>query len=94
MLARLRYQPAMLCRFIFLLTTEWKRVQTNIWQDPYVKSEAVLFLYELDSDAHTAAMMMLQEDQEDMFVAQDAYRRIQTETKRWIGKSWRMWSVT
>jgi hypothetical protein len=73
MLARLRYQPAMLCRFIFLLTTEWKRVQTNIWQDPYVKSEAVLFLYELDSDAHTAAMMMLQEDQEDMFEAQDAY---------------------
>ena len=63
----------MLCRFVFLLTTEWKRVQTNIWQDPYVKSEAVLFLYELDSDAHTAAMMMLQEDQEDMFEAQDAY---------------------
>ncbi len=51
--------------FVFLLTTEWKRVQTNIWQDPYVKSEAVLFLYELDSDAHTAAM--------DIFDAQDAY---------------------
>jgi hypothetical protein len=65
MLVRLRSQPALLCTCIFLLTTEWKRVQTNIWQDPYVKSEAVLFLYELDSDAHTAAM--------DMFEAQDAY---------------------
>ena len=42
--------------------------QTNIWQDPYVKSEAVLFLYELDTDAHTAAMMMLQEEEsEGMF---------------------------
>jgi hypothetical protein len=73
MIVHLRSQPALLCTCIFLLTTEWKRVQTNIWQDPYVKSEAVLFLYELDSDAHTAAMMMLQEDQEDMFEAQDAY---------------------
>jgi len=39
--------------------------QTNVWADPYVKSEAVLFLYELDTDAHTAALMMLQEDSEN-----------------------------
>jgi hypothetical protein len=47
-------------------------VQTNIWQDPYVKSEAVLFLYELDTDAHTAAMMMLQEEEEQGMFG-DAY---------------------
>ena len=48
-------------------------VQTNIWQDPYVKSEAVLFLYELDTDAHTAAMMMCQEEEEHgMFASGDA----------------------
>jgi hypothetical protein len=42
-------------------------MQTNIWQDPYVKSEGVLFLYELDTDAHTAAMMMCQEEEQGMF---------------------------
>jgi hypothetical protein len=48
-------------------------MQTNIWQDPYVKSEAVLFLYELDTDAHTAAMMMCQEEEEQgMFASGDA----------------------
>jgi len=49
-------------------------VQTNIWQDPYVKSEAVLFLYELDSDAHTTAMMMLQEEEDQgMFESADGF---------------------
>mmetsp|Transcript_92872 Transcript_92872/g.149938 ORF Transcript_92872/g.149938 Transcript_92872/m.149938 type:complete len:638 (+) Transcript_92872:319-2232(+) len=48
--------------------------QTNIWQDPYVKSEAVLFLYELDSDAHTTAMMMLQEEEDQgMFESADGF---------------------
>lgn len=48
-------------------------MQTNIWQDPYVKSEAVLFLYELDSDSHTAAMMMCQEEEQGMFESGDAF---------------------
>ena len=34
--------------------------QENASTDPYVKTEAVLFLYELDTDAHTAALMTLQ----------------------------------
>ena len=57
-----------------VLTSGGRWLQTNIWQDPYVKSEAVLFLYELDTDAHTAAMMMLQEEEDQgMFESGDAY---------------------
>jgi hypothetical protein len=56
----------MSCLSILLTFGDW--LQTNIWQDPYVKSEAVFFLYELDTDAHTAAMMMLQEEEEEMSV--------------------------
>ena len=62
------------CTFMVGMLTLSGNGQTNIWQDPYVKSEAVLFLYELDTDAHTAAMMMLQEEEDqDMFEAQDRY---------------------
>lgn len=49
--------------------------QANVFTDPYVRSEAVLFIYELDIDAHTAALMMLEEEEEQrsLLGAYDAF---------------------
>mmetsp|Transcript_8364 Transcript_8364/g.20362 ORF Transcript_8364/g.20362 Transcript_8364/m.20362 type:complete len:416 (+) Transcript_8364:100-1347(+) len=63
--------------------------QGNASTDPYVKTEAVLFLYELDTDAHTAALMTLQEDESqgllDVFSESDAHAASDPFSSSWGG---------